>query len=60
MLNMWILSYEISHLVNREKSVFLKESSTVLPAFPYLLFLGFQPAVQEKGDFLLALITWEH
>lgn len=57
-INMWIPSYAISHLANRQKSVFLKESSTALPAFLYLLFLGFQPTVQ-KGDFLLAFITWE-
>lgn len=60
MSNMWVLRYAISNLVKREKSGFVKESSTVLPAFLYLLFLGFHPAVRGKGDFLFAFIAWEH
>lgn len=55
---MWILSYAMSHLANREISGFLKESSTALPAFLYLLFLGFQSV--QKGEFMVAFITWEH
>jgi len=56
----WILRYAISDLVKREKSGFLKASSIVLPAFLYLFFLGFHPAVQGKSDFLLAFIAWQH